>query len=257
MLNALFAMRYSSPIIATAIHNGHYIRPDLRDNLLISDSERRREEDPFTDEIISSFENKIVVNTSRFEVELNRRREHAIYKTPEDCWGLEVWKKPLTEAQIKQSLQEYDDFYRRLKLAVQETITTFGYAIVVDVHSYNHNRLGDGKPFDSGEENPQIILGSSNMPSTFMPSLELIQARFRENIYEGAELDCRIDIKYPGGTMPRFLHTTFPQQVFALAIEFKKSFMNEWTGELYREKFDDLISAFHSIIPLLQKDLIR
>lgn len=256
MLNALFELRYSSPIIGTAIHNGHYIRPELRDNLLISDADRKREEDPYTNNIIQSFENRIVVSTSRFEVELNRNRDRAIYKTPADCWGLEVWKKMLTEKEIEQSLSEYDNFYRRLDSAVAETITTFGYAIIVDVHSYNHHRLGLGKPFDSSEENPQIILGTTNMPRTYLESIYKIQKKFQENIYEGKNLDCRIDIKYPGGTMSRHLHQKFPGKVFSLAIEFKKTFMDEWSGEIYKEKLEDLISALHSIIPLLKKDLI-
>lgn len=257
MLNALFELRYSSPIIATAIHNGHYIRPELRENLLISDAERRREEDPYTNSIIQSFENRIVVSTSRFEVELNRVRERAIYKTPEDCWGLEVWKKPLTEAEIEQSLAEYDSFYRRLDSAIAETITTFGYALVLDVHSYNHHRLGVGKPFDSVENNPQIILGTSNMPRTYLESVAKIQKKFQENSYQDEKLDCRIDVKFPGGTMSRHLHQKFPGKVFSLAIEFKKTFMEEWSGELYQDKLEELIVAFHSIMPLLKRELIK
>lgn len=256
MLNALFEMRYTSPIIATAIHNGHYIRPNLKDNLIISDEDRKREEDPYTNSIIRSYDNRIVVNTSRFEVELNRNRDRAIYKTPEDCWGLEVWKRQLKESEIQQSLAEYDSFYRRLDSAISETIKSFGYAIVLDVHSYNHNRLGLGQPYDSQEDNPQIILGTTNMPRTYLESIYKIQKKFQENIYQGKKLDCRIDIKYPGGTMSRHLHREFPGKVFSLAIEFKKTFMNEWTGELYRDKMEELITALQSITPLLTKDLI-
>ena len=29
---------------------------------------------------------------SRFEVDLNRPREEAVYRVPEDCWGLDVWR---------------------------------------------------------------------------------------------------------------------------------------------------------------------
>ncbi len=256
MLNALFELRYSSPIIATAIHNGNYIRSELRDNLLISNEDRRREEDPYTNSIIRSFENRIVVNTSRFEIDLNRVKEKAVYKIAEDCWGLEVWKRPLKESEIEQSMAEYDSFYRRLDSAISETIASFGYAIVLDIHSYNHHRLGSDAPFDSIENNPQIILGTNNMPRTYLDSIKKIQKRFQENIYEGEKLDCRIDVKFPGGTMSRHLHKSFPGKVLSLSIEFKKTFMDEWSGELYKDKLEDLISALHSIIPLLTKDLI-
>lgn len=256
MHNALFELRYTCPIIATSIHSGHYIRPELRGNLLITDEDRRREEDPFTNSIIRSYDNRIVVNTSRFEVDLNRNRERAIYQKPEDCWGLEVWKRNLTAEEIAISLEEYDSFYRRLDNAVAETIKTFGYAIILDVHSYNHHRLGLGQAFDPVENNPQIILGTNNMPSKYLKSVERLQERFCENKYEGKALDCRINVKFPGGTMSRHLHNEFAGQVFALSIEFKKSFMNEWTGELYRDKMEELITALQSISPLLKEDLL-
>ncbi len=256
MFNALFEMRFTSPIIATAIHNGHYIRPELRENLVISDSDRKREEDPYTNSIIRSFENRIVVNTSRFEIDVNRPRERAVYQIPEDCWGLEVWKRPLSQTDIDQSLTEYDNFYRRLDAVISETIASFGYAIVLDVHSYNHHRLGLGQPYDDIEKNPQIILGTTNMPPAYLASIEKIQKKFQENIYEGEKLDCRINVKFPGGSMSRHLHKQFPGEVFSLSIEFKKTFMNEWTGDLYRDKLEELITAFHSITPLLTRDLI-
>ena len=56
--------------------------------------------------------------------------------------------------------------------------------------------------------------------------------------------------------MSRHLHKSFPGKVLSLSIEFKKTFMDEWSGELYKDKLEDLISALHSIIPLLTKDLI-
>ena len=36
-----------SPLVATAIHDGHALRPDVAGIMALSDSERLREEDPF------------------------------------------------------------------------------------------------------------------------------------------------------------------------------------------------------------------
>ena len=36
--------------------------------------------------------NRIIVNRSRFEVDINRPRDKAVYITPEDAWGLHIWK---------------------------------------------------------------------------------------------------------------------------------------------------------------------
>jgi hypothetical protein len=39
-------------------------------------------------------------------------------------------------------------------------------------------------------------------------------------------------VKFFGGQLPRWVHENFSHSVCALAIEVKKFFMNEWTGEL-------------------------
>ncbi|OQY39706.1 MAG: hypothetical protein B6226_01330 [Candidatus Cloacimonetes bacterium 4572_65] len=254
MLNSLFEVRFSSPVIATAIHNGNYIRPELRPNLAITDEGRRQEEDPFTDRFINSFENKIVINTSRFEIDINRRRDNSVYQVADDCWGLEVWKESLTEENINQSLAQYDTFYRRLDLIVSETIETFGYAVILDVHSFNHHRLGIGQPFDDIMKNPQVILGTNIMPDHYEPLVLKIQEVFKSNTYEGKPLECELNLRFPGGNLTRHLHREFPNKTFAIAIEFKKSFMNEWSGELYNDKLKELTKALESLTPFLAKE---
>ena len=82
------------PVIGTAIHSGSELRQDCRNLARLSDSERLREEDPFTDMLIEDFPNRIVVHRSRFEVDLNRAREAAVYVRPEQAWGLNVWSSP-------------------------------------------------------------------------------------------------------------------------------------------------------------------
>ena len=77
-----------SPVIGPAIHSGSELRQDCRNLARLSDSERLREEDPFTDMLIEDFPNRIVVHRSRFEVDLNRAREAAVYVRPEQAWGL-------------------------------------------------------------------------------------------------------------------------------------------------------------------------
>ena len=37
-------------------------------------------------------------------------------------------------------------------------------------------------------------------------------------------------MKFQGGNFPRWIHEHFPDSVCAIAIEFKKFFMDEWTG---------------------------
>jgi hypothetical protein len=54
----------------------------------------------------------------------------------------------------------------------------------------------------------------------------------RKSDYLGRHLDVRENVKFFGGQLPRWVHENFPDSVCALAIEVKKFFMNEWTGEL-------------------------
>ena len=104
----------NGPIVATAIHDGHQVRTDLKDIMFISEKDRLREEDPFTGEWTPVASNRIIGTHSRFEVDLNRPREKAVYIKPEDAWGLHVWEKTPTQNQIANSLAEYDAFYNEV-----------------------------------------------------------------------------------------------------------------------------------------------
>src|SRR5690554_5143935 len=81
-----------SALLATAIHDGHDIRPEARRYIDLDDFSRLRKEDPYTEVLAGVAGNRIISATSRFEVDLNRSRNDAIYRTPEQSSGLKVWK---------------------------------------------------------------------------------------------------------------------------------------------------------------------
>ena len=128
------------PIIATAIHNGHKIRRELEKLFAIDEHERLREEDPYTAIWTTVVPNRTIVLTSRFEVDLNRPREHAVYLKPEEAWGLEVWEKKPSKAMIERSLAEYDAFYDDVFQLFSHIQKRFGYFVVFDLHTYNYRR---------------------------------------------------------------------------------------------------------------------
>ena len=73
--------------------------------MALSEEERLREEDPFTSHLTTIAETRLIVLHSRFEVDIHRSREKAVYIEPEDAWGLQVWKcKPSAEV-IERSLE--------------------------------------------------------------------------------------------------------------------------------------------------------
>jgi N-formylglutamate amidohydrolase len=221
------------PLVACALHDGHDIRQDVADCLKLDDSQRRYEEDPHTGEWTTIAPTRIIARRSRFELDLNRPRDKAVYITPADAWGLDVWKcKPPAEM-VNRSLQAYDDFYAHLRHLIERLVADHARVVVFDLHSYNHARDGEGGAAADIDGNPEINLGTGTMArALWSPIVDCWLKAMREFDYMGRRLDVRENVKFFGGQLPRWIHENFPNSVCTLAIEVKKFFMNEWTGEL-------------------------
>ncbi len=231
MHKATFIFDYSSPLVCTAIHNGHYLRDEIEANMTLSEADRLREEDPLTGFFTEFNCNRIIVDTSRFEVDINRPKSRSVYQKPEDCWGLDLRDAPLTEDEIERSMAEYDDFYRRVKIHLDEIMAIHGRIIVLDIHSYNHHRLGPDAEYDDPKYNPEIILGTNNMPEENLPFVERLRDNLASIDFRNRNIDCRINVKFPGGHFPRWIHHIYGDKAIAIAIEFKKTFIDEWSGK--------------------------
>ena len=79
----------NEPLVATAIHDGHEVRESLLPYLAVSDETRLREEDPYTGLLTSVAKTRLIVKRSRFEVDLNRPKDSAVYRTSDDAWDYE------------------------------------------------------------------------------------------------------------------------------------------------------------------------
>jgi hypothetical protein len=64
------------------------------------------------------------------------------------------------------------------------------------------------------------------------PVVDALIETLRECSVQGRRLDVRENVKFKGGNFVRWIHRTFPRSGCGVAIEFKKIFMDEWTGEL-------------------------
>ncbi|MFO7897143.1 MAG: N-formylglutamate amidohydrolase [Candidatus Cloacimonadales bacterium] len=240
MINTIYKINYNSALIFTAIHSGDKLSPLCEKNMKLNAKTRRLEEDPYTEEMAKLHSNHIIPQFSRFEIDLNRRRENAFYLVPDDCWGLDSRKQVPQPKQISEAYQLYDNFYETTQKHLQKISDKFGKFMILDIHSYNHQRLGVDMPFDDPQKNPDVIIGTSNMPPKWQPFILDLQAKMQEFKINGNPLDVRIDIKYPGGNFPRWVHRTFPETGCAVALEFKKIYMNEWTGKVDYEVLDSL-----------------
>lgn len=243
-----------SPLIVAAIHNGHNVRPEILPYLNLSEDQRLREEDPYTTEWLAISDSTIKVHKSRFEVDINRSRDKCIYLKPEDAWGLEVWNKPLPKDMIEKSLEIYDEFYSRLKGGMDKFLAQHEWVIVYDMHSYNYRREGPDQ-FDSPEENPEINIGTKNLNREhWSPVVDELLTRMKKFNFEGRHLDVRENVKFGGGYFSHWLYETYGDRVCPIAIEVKKFFMDEWTGEIDEANVRHIREMFiDTIHPVLDK----
>lgn len=237
-------------IAAAAIHDGHSAREEIAPLFALGDSERLREEDPETGKWTEVAPTRIVGLRSRFEVDLNRPREKAIYIRPEDAWGLTVWRENLSDALIEDSRKSYDTFYEEMRQLFSNLKHAHGNFVLYDLHTYNHRREGPDKPPADPRDNPEVNIGTGAMDrNRWGPVVDRFMADLRSFDFLGRHLDVRENVKFQGGHLARWTHENFPDSGCALAIEFKKFFMDEWTGEIDRKQADAILSALRSTVP--------
>src|SRR5690606_25549938 len=155
--------RAASPLVGTAIHNGHGLRDEVADVMGLDDAQRLREEDPFTEYAIRDVPNRVVFHRSRFEIDLNRGTDGAVYLRPDQAWGLDVWSQPPQGALVQRSLAIHAAYYAMLGEMLRGIVAEHGRFVLLDIHSYNHRRAGpDADPTPEAEA-PQINIGTISM----------------------------------------------------------------------------------------------
>ena len=225
--------RGPGPIVATAIHDGHELRAEVAAAMKLGDSDRLREEDPFTGQAIVDVPTHVIAHRSRFEFDLNRGEEGAVYQSLEQSWGLEVWHGELDPALVERSLALHGSYYRMLGHLLDDVAAENERFVLFDVHSYNHMRDGpDGEPTPQADA-PDINIGTFSMPrEQWAFLLDPLMDAMRGFDFNGRRLDVRENVAFQGrGQQARFVHERHPGRACAIALEFKKFFMDEWSGE--------------------------
>ena len=242
--------RGNTPLVAAAIHNGHAVREEVAHLLALDEANRLREEDPFTGQWVTIADTQIIGMHSRFEVDLNRPREKAIYLTPEDAWGLHVWQTHPPAPLVVRSLAQYDAFYAEVKQVFTDLEKRFGRFVVFDLHTYNHRREGPDGPLADSAQNPEVNIGTGTMNrKRWAPLIDRFIADLRAFDFLGRHLDVRENVKFKGGQFSRWTHQTFPKSGCSLAIEFKKFFMDEWTGKPDKTQLETIHRALQATVP--------
>ena len=246
------------PVMATAIHHGHELRPEIAREMAIADPDRLREEDPFTGDAVSGVPFHIVVHRSRFEFDLNRASDSAIYRTPEQSWGLRVWKsEQLEDSLVRASLAIHAEYYRMLGSLLDRLASRHWRFVVIDTHSYNHRRNGPESAPTPQQDAPDINIGTFSMPREEWGFLiDPLMEAMRGFDFNGRRLDVRENVAFQGrGEQTRFVHQHYPGRGCAIALEVKKFFMDEWTGQPYPDELAAL-RAFISHAALTAEDIL-
>lgn len=239
----------AGPLVASAIHDGHLLRPEVAEVIALSDAGQLQEEDPFTSVWTSIGNTRIIGKRSRFEVDLNRPREKAVYLSPDDAWGLKVWKTDLPADMVNRSLTGYDAFYAEVYRIFSELEKKHHRFVVFDIHSYCHRRESPNGPPADPEQNPEVNIGTGTMDrERWAPLVDRFIGGLRAYNFNSRKLDVRENVKFKGGQFGRWIHQNFPGSACCLSIEFKKFFMDEWTGVPDQQQIEEIRLALHSTL---------
>jgi hypothetical protein len=144
---------------------------------------------------------------------------------------------------VDRSLQIYDAFYTELA-SLLDGLAAAGPFVVLDVHSYNHHRDGPGCPPAPQAGNPDVNLGTGLLDrERWAPTVDTFVAHLGAARVRGGPLDVRENVRFPGGHLARWINERYAGTGCALAVEFKKTFMDEWTGQVDERHVRELAAA--------------
>lgn len=228
------------PFACAAVHDGHQFRKSLWDNCLHTAYDRWYEEDPQTKNIVKSHPIVIAGCDSRFEYDLNRPPEEAIFET---AWGKQLWKQPLPEIEKEKSLQKHHNFYKVVKALISKLEAKFGVCVVYDMHSYNWQRWD--------REVPTWNIGTSNIDNDrFGNQVELWRQilsniKLPHNIKQSAKIN---DTFQGNGYFLKFITHNF-QNTLVLATEMAKVYCDEYGQINFPEVVTAVEQQLQSLLP--------
>lgn len=228
------------PYACAAVHDGHQFRKDLWDNCLHTEYDRWYEEDPETKNMVISHPIVIAGCDSRFEYDLNRDPENAVFET---AWGKQLWRNPLPANEKNKSLQKHSNFYKVVHALIAKLEEKFGVCIVYDMHSYNWQRWD--------REVPTWNLGTSNVDNTrFGKQVESWrQALASIHLPHGIKQTAKINDTFQGnGYFLKYITNNF-NNTLVLATEIAKVYCDEYKQINYPEVVAAVESQLQTLLP--------
>ena len=228
------------PFLCGAVHDGHQFRSSLWKNCKHSEYERWYEEDPCTKEMVQTFPIVISGRDSRFEYDLNREPERAVY---EDAWGKQLWKEPLSKKEKELSLQKHANFYQVVHALTEKLEQDFKNVVVFDMHSYNWKRWD--------REVPVWNLGTSNIDQERFGTLTEAWSNKLGSMQlpNGIASTSKINDTFQGnGYFLKYITKNF-NNTLVLATEISKIYCDELSGIIYPEMVRSVEEQLKKLIP--------
>ncbi|MFD1061861.1 N-formylglutamate amidohydrolase [Winogradskyella litorisediminis] len=223
-----------------AVHDGHQFRKELWDNCLHTEYERWYEEDPETKRMVASHPIVLAACDSRFEYDLNRDPENAVFDT---AWGKQLWKSPLDASEKEHSLKKHSNFYKVVEALISKLEEKFEICIVYDMHSYNWKRWD--------REVPTWNLGTSNIDNErFGNEVESWRVTLASiNLPHGIKQTSKINDTFQGnGYFLKFITNNF-KNTLVLATEIAKVYCDEYEQIIYPEVVDAVAQQLKFLLP--------
>ncbi len=228
------------PYVCGAIHDGHQFRKELWSNCIHTEYDRWYEEDPETKNMVRSHPIVIAGCDSRFEYDLNRAPEDAVFET---AWGKQLWHKPLSQEMKAKSLQKHTNFYDVVHALISTIESKFGFCTVYDMHSYNWKRWD--RPV------PTWNLGTMNVDSSrFGRVIENWRQSLSEIDFPNAiKSTSKINDTFQGnGYFLKFITKNF-NNTLVLATEIAKVYCDEYEHIIFPEVVSTVERALKVRIP--------
>ncbi len=226
------------PYVCFSTHSGSKIRKEAKKNIAISQRKRKYQEDPHTEDFVVSMPIMAQGLDSRYEYDLNRSPENAIY---EEAFGYKVWKKALTEAEKKKALQKHQNFYTVISVLLQKLESKFQACVVYDIHAFNYKKIE--------RETPMFNIGTEkidnrkfgNFVKSWQKELEKIQL---PEIESTVKIN---DVFHGRGYLLEYITKNF-SNTLVLATEIKKVYCNEEKGDFFPVVIDAITQGLKKAI---------
>lgn len=139
-------------------------------------------------------------------------------------------------------------------MLIRQTIKVFGRFLVLDLHSYNYRR--DHPLIEAPvAEMPEINLGTVHNGEKWQPLIGNFMRYLRHHRIMGHVPDLRENVCFKGGGFSAWVAEHFGGYGPVLSLEFKKTFMDEWTGVAHLPHVLALKGFLETALPFLEYEL--